>query len=296
MGVGGSNDMVYQEAEDVRDLKVKTREAIAFAMDHKWEEAIALNRELIDLAPDNLDAHNRLGKALLETGNTDAARAAFEHSLTLDPANTIARKNLDRLANGTASTGGSTLSHKMFISDPGKSAQVTLIACATDTNGPYIAPGAAIELGVSGANLAVYNDAGHYVGIVPPQRGHRLLRMMEAGNRYGGAIVGSNGQSVRVLLHERYVDPSQRSKISFLASAVVDAEPTAQVAAPVAEEAVEEMVDLRILDDDGAATDEAGEHVAPDEVVVEDDVKDVMVSAAVAEEDEDEEEELEEAI
>jgi hypothetical protein len=284
--------MVYQEAEDIRDLKVKTREAIAFAMDRKWEEAIALNRELIDLAPDNSDAYNRLGKALLETGDADAARAAFKHSLALDSSNTIARKNLDRLANGTASTGGSTLSHKMFISDPGKSAQVSLIACATDTNGPYIAPGAAIELRVSGANLAVYNDAGHYVGIVPPQLGHRLRRMMEAGNRYGGAIVGSNGQSVRVLLHERYVDPSQRSKISFPASAVVDAEPTEQVAAPVAEESTEEMVDLSILEDDGAATDEAGEHVAPDEVVVEGDVEDAVVNGVVAEEDE----ELEEAI
>ena len=230
--------MVYQEAEDVLTLKVKTREAIALAMDSKWEEAIAVNRELIRAFPDNLDAYNRLGKALLETGDPQGARAAFGRSLAVDPANTIARKNLDRLTSGNNATGGGTLSHKMFIGDPGKSAQVSLLACASDTNGPYIAPGAPIELRVAGANLAVFNDAGQYVGIVPPQLGHRLRCMMEAGNRYGGAIVGSNGQSVRVLLHERYQDPSQRSKISFPASSVVEQEPAVAVpvAPPVAEE------------------------------------------------------------
>ena len=82
--------MVYQEAEDVRTLKVKTREAIALAMDSKWEEAIAVNRELIRAFPDNLDAYNRLGKALLETGDPQGARAAFGRSLAVDPANTIA--------------------------------------------------------------------------------------------------------------------------------------------------------------------------------------------------------------
>jgi len=285
--------MVYQEAEDVRTLKVKTREAIALAMDSKWDEAIAVNRELIQASPDNLDAYNRLGKALLEAGDPKGARAAFGRSLAVDPTNTIARKNLDRLASGNNATGGGTLSHKMFIGDPGKSAQVSLLACASDTNGPYIAPGAPIELRVAGANLAVFNDAGHYVGTVPPQLGHRLRCMMEAGNRYGGAIVGSNGQSVRVLLHERYQDPSQRSKISFPASSVVEQEPTVAVpvASPVAEEAAHELVDLSILEDDGAATDEVGEHVEADEAGIE-----VDDSPAVDEEPTDEPEELEEAI
>jgi hypothetical protein len=282
--------MIYQEAENVRDLKVKTREAIAFAMASKWEEAIALNRELISLYPDSLDAYNRLGKALLETGDADAARAAFERSLALDVSNTIARKNLDRLANGTASTSGSTLSHKMFISDPGKSAQVSLMACASDTTGTYIAPGAPIGLRVESGNLAVYNDAGQYVGIVPPQLGHRLRCMMEAGNRYGGAIVGSNGQSVRVLLHERYQDPSQRSKISFPTSSVAMAEPVAPTPTPVVDDPTEELVDLSILEDDGAATDEAGEHVEAEEVVI------AAEGAPATEEDDEDEEELEEAI
>jgi hypothetical protein len=92
-----------------------------------------------------------------------------------------------------------------------------------------------------------------------------------------------------VLLHERYQDPSQRSKISFPASSVVEQEPV--VAVPVAEEPARELVDLSILEDDGAATDEVGEHAEADEAMIE-----VDDGPAVDEETTDEPEELEEAI
>ncbi|MDA0799214.1 MAG: tetratricopeptide repeat protein [Chloroflexi bacterium] len=211
--------MVYREAEDVRDLKIQASEAVELAMGGRWEEAAAVNRKVIAASPGDLDAYNRLGKALLELGDPQGARAAFQHSLSLDPSNPIARKNIERLSNGAAASGSTSLSHRMFIGDTGKSTQVALLGCATDSARPYLAPGSSIELRVNKGNVVAYSAQGQYIGIVPPRVGHRLVALMEGGNRYGGGVVTSVADTVRVLLHESYQHPSQRSKTSFPAMA-----------------------------------------------------------------------------
>ena len=47
--------------------------------------------------PNEVDAYNRLGKALTELGRYAEARDAYAHAVKLDPLNGIAAKNLQRL-------------------------------------------------------------------------------------------------------------------------------------------------------------------------------------------------------
>jgi tetratricopeptide (TPR) repeat protein len=226
--------MVYHEDDELRTHRTKAREAISLAMDSRWEDAAAMNREILEVSPSDLDACNRLGKALLELGDATGARGAFERSLTIDPANVIAKKNVDRLASGAAASGGgSRLAPKMFIGEAGKSAQVALLGCAANAKRPFISPGAPVELRAESGMLAVYNQDGEYIGSVPPKLGRRLVCMMEAGNRYEGAIAGSTSQAVRVLLRESFQHASQRSKISFPTSSVETPSWAAAPAPPV---------------------------------------------------------------
>ena len=76
----------------------KSREAISFAMESRWEDAAAVNRSILELFPDDVEAYNRLGKALLELGHYAEARVVFTQALEHSPSNAIARKNLARLA------------------------------------------------------------------------------------------------------------------------------------------------------------------------------------------------------
>ena len=242
--------MVYRDDDALRTLKLRTKEAIAMAMESRWEEAAALNRELLEHSPDDLDACNRLGKALLELGDAKGARGAFERSLTIDLENTIARKNLDRLAGSAAQpsgNGGGQMVAKLFIGDPGKSAQVALMACAMDSDRPFVSPGAPVELRPQTGTLAAYSTAGQYIGLVPPKLGRRLVCMMQAGNRYEGAVSGSSADGVRVMLQESFQHTSQRSKVSFPSAAVAEPAPAPRtVARPV-----ERPVDLTWLERDG---------------------------------------------
>src|SRR5437763_15664567 len=74
------------------------QQAIAVAIQARWQEAIELNREIVELRPGDAEAYNRLGKAYTETGQIAEAREAYESSLRADAANLIAQRNLERLS------------------------------------------------------------------------------------------------------------------------------------------------------------------------------------------------------
>src|SRR5258708_31424295 len=88
-----------QSAEEKARLKKQwTDLAIQQALASQWEEAVITNRNILNLFPSEPDAYNRLGKAYSELGQYAEARQAYTQTLKYNPDNTIARKNLERLA------------------------------------------------------------------------------------------------------------------------------------------------------------------------------------------------------
>ena len=228
--------MIHREEEHVRLLKEQTRTAVRMAMNGEWAEAALLNREILEAAPDNVEAMNRLGKALTELGEPGQALDAFRRALALSPGNPIATKNVERLlaesntpharaCNGT----GSTLKPRMFIADSGKSADVTLLA----STGFNPSPGTPVTLEANGSTLGVMAPDGACLGLVPPAMARRLLCLITGGNRYEGAVSGTASGAVRVVLREAYQHPSQRAKVSFPAQPKPVAEPLLAALDPV---------------------------------------------------------------
>ena len=210
--------MIYREEEHVRLLKEQTRTAVRLAMNGEWAEAAQLNREILEAAPDSVEAMNRLGKALTELGESGRALDAFRRALALSPGNPIAAKNVERLlaesntpqprsCNGA----GSTLKPRMFIAESGKSADVTLLA----STGLNPSPGTPVTLEANGSTLGVMAPDDSCLGLVPSNMARRLLCLMSGGNRYEGAVSGTANGAVRVVLREVYQHPSQRAKVSF---------------------------------------------------------------------------------
>jgi tetratricopeptide (TPR) repeat protein len=64
------------------------------------EEAERINLEILERAPDDLGALNRLGKISKDRGDHDAAIAYYRRTLELAPDNRIAKAQLDRLRGG----------------------------------------------------------------------------------------------------------------------------------------------------------------------------------------------------
>ena len=90
--------MNYQQGEVQSELgKRQSEEAVELAMRGCWEEAVVVNQGIIEGTPSDVGAYNRLGKALFELGEFNRAMEAYNTSLKLEPTNSIAVKNLDRL-------------------------------------------------------------------------------------------------------------------------------------------------------------------------------------------------------
>src|SRR5918999_955278 len=89
---------VFQSEDRLRLKRLRSDKAIQLATQNRWEEAAELNRQILELFPNDVDTFNRLGKALLELGRYGEAREAYEQASQLAPSSTIAQKNLQRLA------------------------------------------------------------------------------------------------------------------------------------------------------------------------------------------------------
>ncbi|MGZ3585462.1 MAG: tetratricopeptide repeat protein, partial [Ktedonobacterales bacterium] len=75
----------YQPEERARLRRQLTEQAIQLALESRWEEAVAVNRQLLTAVPHDLSTLNRLGKALSEIGHYTDAKQAYSDALEIDP-------------------------------------------------------------------------------------------------------------------------------------------------------------------------------------------------------------------
>jgi len=212
--------MAYQEEERSRQLRQLGKQAIALAMEGKWKEAEVVNLRLIEKFPDNIEAYNRLGRAYLEMGDYSHSEDAYRRTMEIDPYNTIARKNLQRLArlkenSGTVATGVGKLEPQSFIEEIGKAGVVQLAELAPPETVVKLAAGDQVNLRFSDSTLIVESNTGEYLGKVSNEQGQRLARMAQSGNRYTAAVVSVSEEMLSIIIREVYQHPSQAGRLSF---------------------------------------------------------------------------------
>jgi tetratricopeptide (TPR) repeat protein len=212
--------MAYQEEEQVRLRRQRSKQAIALAMQGRWREAVVANQEIIASFPNDVDAYNRLGRAYIELGEYSQAKEAYERAVELDSYNIIAQKNLQRLSYlGEAVAGSEADSDRVepqhFIEETGKAGVVDLYRLAPREILAKMAAGDRVYLKIDDSGLTVENGRGESLGQVDPKHSKRLIKLMEGGNRYSAAIVSSTEDRVTVIIREVYQDPSQAGQLSF---------------------------------------------------------------------------------
>ncbi len=210
-----------QSAEEKARLKKQwTDLAIQQALASQWEEAVITNRNILNLFPSEPDAYNRLGKAYSELGQYAEARQAYTQTLKYNPDNTIARKNLERLAQLQEEpvqihTGAERIDPRLFIEETGKTGTTDLINLAPSSVLAKVGVGDKVQLHVMGHTIHVRNSAGEDIGQIEPRLANRLINFMEGGNRYAAAILAMENGQVRLIIREEYQHPSMFGKVSF---------------------------------------------------------------------------------
>jgi hypothetical protein len=200
------------------------------ALDGRWEDAIELNRALVERSPREAEAHNRLGRAFLALHRYGEATEAYSNALRADPANLIARRNLQRLellrhrapgaetAENAAGNGApATVMPRttVFIEEIGKTWVDELVNPAEREVLAEVFPDEQLRLEVDGDRLVVLRRDGRRLGEIEAKTAERVVELMAGGNRYEVYALGLSPQSLRVILREVFRDPAQATKVSF---------------------------------------------------------------------------------
>ncbi len=211
------------EATRLVSLREKAERAIALALRNKWAEAADVNRTILEDTADDVDALNRLAKALLELGEMDQARDSLKRVVALAPSNIIAQRNVERLTRTEADKSehplptnpGTIFSLDIFMEEAGKSTTTSLIDTGDSAVFQRLTGGEQVDLVRAASRLRVYSRRGDFLGRVPPRLARRLTELMDGGNVYAAAALHFADGEVRIILREIHQDPSQADRSSF---------------------------------------------------------------------------------
>lgn len=213
--------MIFFDSEDrARIKRVQVQQAVNLATQNQWLDAVELNRQIIDSYPKDVEAHNRLGKGLMELGRYDEAREAYNRTLRLDPTNTIAQKNLQRLEKLmeeaiAVAVPPTPVDPSLFIEETGRATTTSLIELAPAEVLAKMNAGDAVTLKVDGNRVVVLSAAEDVLGKLEPKIRQRLIRLINMGNRYGAVVTSVDEDSMRVIIRETYRDPAMGNRPSF---------------------------------------------------------------------------------
>jgi len=210
----------FSPEERTKLRKAWVDHAIQLAMQSKWADAVDVNRNIIENFPNDVDAHNRLGRALREQGQYRDARRAYKRAVELDPNNGIAQKNLvslEGLDTAEAATADSAekVDPRLFITETGKTGVANMVGVHDRSLVAKMAVGDQVYLHADGRALYARNARGDTLGQIEPKVSQRLINLMAGGNEYAAALMTIDDASPRVIIRETLQHPSQTGKVSF---------------------------------------------------------------------------------
>lgn len=199
--------------------------AIDAALDCRWDDALKLNKEILKLDSQNIDTLNRLARVYMKIGKNSLAKKYYSEVVKIDPYNPIALKNLKIIrsfkpgkkddyvvhANGTFK-----LSASLFLQEPGKTKIVNLLKVAEPQKLSKAYCGMKVEILVKNRKITVIDADENYLGILPDDISHHLLRLIRGGNKYDLFITSVRVNGLAVLIKETCRSKKFKNQPSFL--------------------------------------------------------------------------------
>jgi len=209
-----------------------SQEAVNLAVKGEWERATEVNIAILESFPTDVEAMNRLVKALIETGSYVDAEATLNQVREIAPYNNIAKKNRARLDQLTANPDlpksetskqarKAAGASQTFIEESGKSATTVLRNSNSlrNANGRkttiHLAPSDPVVVSREKNTVMVKTLDGQLLGQLEPKMGNRLARLMDRGNKYSAVVVSVNDDGVSIMVRETFKHPSLQNMCSF---------------------------------------------------------------------------------
>ena len=211
--------MKTESAEHLKPRSQYAEDAVQLAIAGKWEEAVKLNKFIVDNFGADEESQNRLGKALSELGKLKEAKASYEAALKLNPMNSIAKRNAARInallhQKEGLKVGGTRVDLNLFVEEMGKTV-ITIVESPPPDICSKVAAGDVAELKAEGDGISAETSRGVRLGLLEAKLARRLIKFMRGGNRYQAGVTSCEGSTVKLIVRETYQDPRFAGKPSF---------------------------------------------------------------------------------
>lgn len=219
--------------QNITDFEVLAQLAAQAALTSNWQEATKINQKILKANKDNVEALNRLARAMVCTGELTRAQKLYKKVLEIDPYNIIARKNFDKISassplpktNGQKNPVHTVNVSNLFISEPGKTKVINLLNLASPSALAILNFGEQVSIKPKNHSVAITTTEGVYLGAFPDDLAHKLIAFITGGNQYEAYIKSVTPKSLTIFIREvlrssRFTNqPSfQTSQISYFDS------------------------------------------------------------------------------
>jgi len=187
-----------ETSEHLKPRSQYADEAVQLAIAAKWDEAVKLNKFIVESFGGDEETQNRLGKALSELGKLkDAARL-----------NTLLHQKEG------LKVGGTKVDLNLFVEEMGKTV-ITQVEGSSPDICSKVAAGDIAELKIDGDGIVAETSRGVRLGTLEAKMARRLIKFMRGGNKYQGGVTACDGSTVKLIVRETYQDPKFAGKPSF---------------------------------------------------------------------------------
>lgn len=204
------------------------KQAIQAAIKGNWQKAVDINRQLIKEDSQNIAALNRLARAYWELGKTEQAQKTYRKVLTLDPYNSIATNNLQRLVKKKKNSKKKKIDYpsNLFLEEPGKTKTIKLIKLASAEVLSELSNGQSVKLEPRKRTISATTEDNIYLGTIPDDLSLRLIKLIKGGNRYQAFVKAIDRKNLEIFIREVFrskrfhnlpsFSPSGTSYLSYL--------------------------------------------------------------------------------
>lgn len=224
-----------------------SEQAINLSLDSQWEKALKINKKILKLDPQNVDALNREARAYMELGKIRLTKKYYSEVLKIDPYNPIALKNLKIIKsfkpNGIispAQNGHSRLSPSLFLQEPGKTKMVNLLKVAEPQKLSQAFCGMKVEMAIKNRKITIIDENSNYLGVIPDDVSYHLQRLIRGGNKFESFIKSIRVNGLSILIKETFRSKRFKNQPSFLENS--DATLTTDILTPMGQNEADEEV------------------------------------------------------
>lgn len=180
--------------------------AVSAALSQNWQEAITINKKILQQTPNNIGALNRLGFAFLKTGKLLQGRQMFEKVLKLDTYNRIAGNNLKKIHIMKKSNSDVVrdypVSPLLFLEEPGKTKIVECVNVSSAQILSTLSCGQEVFFKLKKHSIDIRDAKGTYIGALPDDLSFKLLKFIKGDSRYSVNIKRIAKSCVSVFIRE----------------------------------------------------------------------------------------------